>query len=201
MIQTILFDVDGVIIKLREKYFSTKLIEDFGMPLNQEAINSFFQNDFLLCEKGEKDLKIELEKQITLWGYPGTVEELTQFWFSGEAELVPEVVDSIKNVRSKGVKCFLSTNNEKYRVDYLWNTVGIKNFMDGYYSSAVVGHMKPQKEFWQEIHNRLGNTPKDTVLVWDNQKDMSNSASEFGFWGELFTDNLSYQKTMNKYLK
>lgn len=201
MIKTILFDVDGVIIKLREKYFSEKLVQDLGMDLDEAAIAKFFKNEFLLCEVGKADLKQELEKQIPFWRYPGTVEELTDFWFSGEAELVPAVVTSIESIRNKGVKCYLSTNNEKYRVEYLWDIVGIKNFMDGYYSSAVIGFMKPQQEFWAEIHNRLGNPEKNTVLVWDNQKTMSDSAKNFGFNGEFYSDFESYQSTMKHYFQ
>ncbi len=199
MIKTILFDVDGVIIKEREKYFSQKLVEDLGMPLDTAAIQRFFQNEFLLCETGKADLLQELEKQLPKWGYKGTVQELTDFWFSGEAELIPEVVESIKQLRTQGVRCYISTNNEKYRVNYLLDTVGLEQFLDGVFASATVGFMKPQQEFWSEIHKELGFPEKNSVLVWDNQKHMSDSATEFGFIGEFYKDFSGYENTLKNY--
>ena len=201
MIKIALLDVDGIIIKLRSKYFSQKLVEDFGLQLDADAIVKFFQNEFILCETGKADLKEELKKQIKIWQYPGTVEDLMKIWFEGEQELVPEVVNFIKKLRSNGIKCFLATNNEKYRTDYLLNVVGIKNFVDGYFSSAIIGFMKPQNEFWQEVYSQLGNPTKDTVIVWDNKKEIVDSAKEFGFTSELYVDLAHFEKTMNELVK
>lgn len=200
MIKVILFDCDGPIIK-RAKYFSQRLKEEKGIVTDTEDERSFFANEFLLCEKGRADLKVEMGKRLKTWGWTGTVEELMEYWFSGEAEADTEMTECIKELRSKGIKTYLSTNNEKYRVDYLWNIVGLKNILDGKMPSSELGHLKPETKFWEQAYKRLSNVSKDEVLVLDDAQSAINSAKEFGFKAEFYKNFESFKKVMEeKYL-
>jgi FMN phosphatase YigB (HAD superfamily) len=71
----------------------------------------------------------------------------------------------ILKLKDNGVKAYLATNNEKYRTEYLWNVVGIKNFLEGLFSSCYLGYMKPEVEYWQEIYKVLNKYPKENILV------------------------------------
>ncbi|MEK7161874.1 MAG: hypothetical protein AAB729_04260, partial [Patescibacteria group bacterium] len=86
MIKVILFDCDGPIIR-HTKYFSQRLKDEKGIVTDTKDQSSFFNNEFLLCEKGHADLKVEMGKRIGTWGLTGTVEELMEYWFAGEAEV------------------------------------------------------------------------------------------------------------------
>ena len=123
MVKIILLDCDGLIIK-HAKYFSERLKEERGIITDTRDEASFFSNEFLLCEAGKADLKQELQKRLPIWGFKGSVAELMEFWFSGEAEVDREMAACITALRQAGIKCFLSTNNEKYRVEYLWQVAG-----------------------------------------------------------------------------
>jgi len=200
MIKVILFDCDGPIIK-RTKYFSQRLKEKQGIVADSQDEQSFFNNEFLLCEKGHADLKEEMDKRLKIWGWTGTVEELMDFWFSGEAEVDLEMSAYIKELRSKGIKTYLSTNNEKYRVDYLWDVVGLKNVLDGKLPSCELGHLKPETKFWEQAYKRLSNISKDEVLVLDDAQSAIDSAKEFGFKAEFYKNFESFKKVMDeKYL-
>lgn len=196
MIKVILFDCDGPIIK-HNKYFSLRLM-DLGHKLDHEKIQDFFRNDFLLCETGKTDLKQELQKRIKNWGWDRSLEELLDFWFKGEAETNEEMKKYISLLRNQGIKGYLSTNNEKYRVDYLWNAVGIKNFLDGKLPSGELGYLKPQVEFWQEAYSRIPKVAKEEVLVLDDTESAIHSAREFGFNAEFYTDFKSFKKVMEE---
>ncbi len=200
MIKVILFDVDGVIVRLREKYFSQRLAESSSLNLDESSIKSFFSNEFLLCEIGKGDLKQELHQRIKAWGYLGTVDELIKFWFEGEAELIPQVVEEIKALRSKGVKCFVATNNEKYRTQYLWERVGLINFMDGIFSSAHVGFLKNDINFWEKVYKELSEYGKGEILVLDNEEDIVKAAKSFGFSAELFTGDDNFKQRIGNYI-
>lgn len=194
MIKVILFDCDGPIIK-REMYFSQRL----GIPY--EKLKDFFEGDFLLCETGKKDLKEELKVHIKSWGVSKSLDELMDFWFSNEAEVDRQMTDQIFLLRQRGIKCFLATNNEKYRTEYLWTVVGLKNFLDGLFSSCYVGYMKSHAEFWQEAYKNFSEISKQEILVVDDDPQNVKSAQQFGFTASLYTDFENHQNYINEILK
>lgn len=196
MIKVILFDCDGPIIK-REKYFSQRL-KDLGMGLNEDLVTKFFKTEFLEIERGKADLKQALQGKIESWGYKGTVKELMDFWFEGEAEIDQEMKNYIISLRQNGVKCYLATNNEKYRTEYLWNVVGLKDFLDGVFSSCYSGYLKPQIEYWEEVYKGLSKIPRNEVLFWDNLPAAVESAREFGFNAEVYKNFIDVKKVMEE---
>jgi len=196
MIKVILFDCDGPVIK-REKYFSQRLL-DLGMKLDVQKIQDFFHNEFLLCETGNADLKQELAGRIKEWGWQKSLDELLDFWFDGEAEVDQLMKKYIEDLRQKGIKCYLATNNEKYRTEYLANVVGLKDFLDGIFSSCYLGYMKPQIEYWEEAYKSLSDVHKNEVLLIDNLDLAVKSAREFGFNAEHYENFEGFKKIMEE---
>jgi FMN phosphatase YigB (HAD superfamily) len=197
MIKIILFDCDGLIIR-HEKYFSLRLAERNGLYLADEnkEQKEFFNNLFLKCIIGQADLKVELGKNLGLWDWQGTVEELMKFWFSGEVSIDQELKAFILNLRKNSFRCFLSTNNEKYRAEYLWSVVGLKDVFDGIYASAYVGHSKKDKLFWDNVYKNFPNNPKEDILVWDDDSSNVKTVKEFGFNAEFYSDFALFKNIM-----
>src|SRR4051812_34566705 len=98
MIKIILFDCDGPIVK-HTKYFSQRMLEQKGIQTDVEKQKAFFSKEFLLCETGKADLKEELSMRLDIWNWQGTVEELMDFWFNGEAEVDEAMKDYIIKLR------------------------------------------------------------------------------------------------------
>lgn len=194
MIKVILFDCDGPIIK-REKNFSQRLKEEKGLDVHLEKETSFFKGEFLECEIGKADLKEVLPKWLPVWGWLGTVDQLLDYWFEGETQVNPAMKNYIINLRTKGVTCWLATNNEKYRTEYLWNIVGLKSFLDGIFSSCYLGYMKPDAQYWEQIYKTLDNIPKQEVLVLDDKQSAIDSAKAFGFNAEFYTNFENFRNT------
>ena len=199
MIKLILFDCDGLIIK-HEKYFTVRLAAERGVVLEDENAKQkeFFKGVFIDCETGKADLKEELQKDLGLWSWSSSVEELMEYWFSGEATVEKEMKDFVLGLRQKGFKCFLCTNNEKYRTEYLQNVVGLKNIFDGLFSSASIGYLKKQQEFWQEVYKNFDGIEKQNVLVCDDDMPNVEAASKFGFNAEFYTNFESFKKVMSE---
>lgn len=197
MIKTILFDVDGISVH-REMNFSERYAQEFGVPI--EKVTPFYFNEFQPCLVGKADLKIEIEKYLLAWGWTKSVDELIKYWFEHENKLDQTFLNSLEALKDKGVTCYLQTRNEKYRVNYLWNDLGLKNYFIDIFDSAKLGCKKPEIEFWAAIYDQLGQCPKEEVLVWDDKQENVDSARQFGFQAELFTTYDEYTKTLKKHL-
>lgn len=94
MATAILFHVDGVILYPRDKYFSQRLLEE-AYKIDEEKISSFFKNKYKQVIIGKADLKEEVAKVMSGWGWPGTIDELLDFWFSYENKLNQGVIDFV----------------------------------------------------------------------------------------------------------
>jgi putative hydrolase of the HAD superfamily len=197
MIKIIIFDTDGMVVH-REMYFSQCFSQEFGVPI--EKVLPFFKNEFQLCLVGKADLKQELIKYLDQWGWQKSVEDLLAYWFGHESGVDEKVLKSISTLRNKGLQCYLNTNNEKYRTQYLFEKLGLKNLFDGVFSSAKLGYLKPQPEFWSAIHGHLGKPDKSAVLVWDDDEKNVESAKNFGFHSELYSGFESYEERMKSLL-
>lgn len=181
--KVILLDMDGLVIK-RDKVFSIRISEKLNISINE--VLPFFKNEFQLCLVGKADLKKELKKYVTKWGWSLSIDELLKFWFEGEQEVNEQLLIKVSELRKNGLKIYLATNNEKYRVDYLWNTIGLKSYFDGIFSSAEIGLKKPDPEFYIKVLSLLKTTP-DSVIFMDDDEENVSSAKEVGMEARLYS--------------
>jgi len=173
-----LFDIDGVLIKASEP-FSTRYEREIGEP---GLMTTFFTGVFQECLVGKADLKEEAGKRLRDWKWDGDVDAFLEHWFSAEAAISYEVVDIIKDLRSRGKICYLITNQEKYRTIYLTEKLDVDSLADGFYSSSLLGVKKPSKEFYMEVLKRIGyqGAMNEVFYVDDDMKNI-DSAQEIGF--------------------
>lgn len=198
MIKFLLLDCDGIIVD-REKYFSQRLVEQ-GIEIDMNKVKEFFIGDFLLCETGKKDLKEELVKQLPQWKLNWSVDDVLHFWFSGERALNQQMVNKILEIKQKGVKVYIATDQEKYRTQDLWNEVGLRNFTDGIFSSADLGFLKSDIQYWQEVFKKLPKHQKHEVLFCDHEDHKIKPAKEFGYLTEKYIGFEQFSQKIKTYL-
>jgi len=178
MYKAILFDVDGVVLKPRDKYFTDRLREE-GVDLSKESEKVFFGNEYKKIVVGKADLREEVSKYLSEWGWEGSVDELLHFWFSYEDKFDYEVLDLVNELREKGVNCYLASDHSKYRADDLMSKKEIKDRFDGGFFSGYVGCTKEELDFFEYVLNDLG-LEKDDVLFVDDDPENVKVAEEFG---------------------
>ncbi len=182
MIKVIIFDADGVLVN--GVRFSDALEKDYGISL--ETTLPFFTGPFQECLIGNLDLKEAVEPYLESWGWSNGVDAFLEYWFSVEHTLNEELIEYIQVLREKGVLCFLGTNNEKYRFQYMLEKMGFADSFDRTYASAHLGFKKPDHEFFKRIYNDLNNINKSEILFLDDDTDNVKSAKEFGINAEIY---------------
>lgn len=178
--------------------FSERLARDYGITTGQT--DEFFKNGFLAAEIGKADLKAQLPKYLGHWGWRKSRDEFLQYWFESEHYLDERLLASIRDLRVKGFGCHLATNQEKYRAEYIRNSMELAEVFDNIFVSADLGHMKPSQKFWEKVVRSLGIADKTEALVWDDKEDRVAGARQFGLQAELYKNFEDYQKVLDNYL-
>jgi len=196
-IKAILFDLDGLVILKQDKLFSLRFAEENN--ITKEQVNEFFLNDFRECSFGRADLKEKIAPYLIKWNYDGTVDDILKFWFESENVIDLEVLKIITNLRSNGIKCYIATRQEKYRMSYLLNDLKLKEYFDGTFCTCDIGYDKWQKEYWDFIFEKLKFKPDEIMFFCDTQKNV-DAAEKLGVEAYFYT-NINLLKDRTAFLK
>lgn len=191
--KAVIFDCDGMVN--HEQRFSERLAA--YVPLEKSL--PFFKNEFQRCLIGKADLKEELAKKIREWGWQGSVDDVLTLWFSDDAnELDEEIVTAIKKLRSKEIKCYLTTNNERYRTEYLTGHKDLAQLFDAIFPSYLVGAKKPEPAFYEYVFSKIPEY-KQEVLYWDDDQGHISEAERMGIPSKFYTKE-EFFRTMQSLL-
>lgn len=192
MIKAIIFDTDGMTVN--SEMFSVQFNKDYGVPMDN--LLPFFKNEFQPCLVGRADLKKEIESYLPKWGWKDSVDKFLNYWFDAENHVDKRIVEAVEKIKKSGIKCYLATNQEKYRTQYLRNEMGFSKIFDEVFSSAEVGYKKPQPEFFEYILKEI-ELSKDEVQFWDDTEKNIQGAKEFGFDAQLYQNFEGFAANLN----
>ena len=197
--KAIIFDADGMLNKATK--FSTRFSKDFNVPI--ETMLPFFQGSFQECLIGKADLKEELSKHLQKWKWDEPVETLLNYWFERDNKLNGNLIQKIKLLRQQGIRCYLATNNEKYRTNYMIKKLGFKDLFEKVFSSADLQCKKPEPEFYEKMLRAI---QKETGLeshhiqFWDDDEKNVTGAKLFGLKAYQYTDNKHFNELITSVL-
>lgn len=191
MIKALLIDGDGATIK-KTKYFSDVYAEEYHIP--EEKLRPFFKDKFRMCQRGKADLKVEVGPYLKGWGWKGSVDEFLDYWFHTQTIPNQPVLDALKDVRARGIKICLVTDQEKYRANYISTELGFKDDFDELFYSCDLGYSKSQKEFFEIIIKKLNLKPEE-IIYWDDED--IEMAKEVGINASVFTSFQNFQEEVN----
>jgi putative hydrolase of the HAD superfamily len=195
MIKAILFDADGVLIN--GPMFSEYLARDYD--ITQDDTKTFFTGVFKDCVTGKADLKEVLPPYLKEWGWKKSVDEFIEYWHTVEHTINQDLVKYIQDLRKKGIKCYLATNQTKYRFEYILKEMEFNTFFDKCYVSAQLGYRKPDMDFYRKVMKDLEGIERKEVLFWDDTPQNIAAAKEFGMHAELYTSVEDFKQRMDTY--
>ncbi|NQV13567.1 MAG: NUDIX domain-containing protein [Parcubacteria group bacterium] len=191
-VRDIIFDADGMVID--SEMFSVQYGKEFG--ISPDEMLPFFNGVFTDCKVGKADIKKELRPFLSGWKWTGTVDEFLQYWFKAEHHIDERMVGKIKKLRSQGIKCYLVTDNEKYRTKYLREEMGLGELFDGIFSSPDIGYEKSDRRCFEKVYRVLqkNGTAKNEIMFWDNDQENVEVARKFGLVGHLYQNFAEFEK-------
>lgn len=196
----ILFDVDGVLIRL-PNYFSKEL-ENKGFKNAGEVLTSFYKgNDNHQCLDGKADAKKAIMPYLIKIGWKQTAEDYFKQQFQFERNyLDKKFIDLIKQLREKGVKCYLGTDQEKNRAELLLVELDFRNIFDGYFISCHVGYRKCHDNFWsyalKKLKKELPDIKPGEIVFFDDIQNNIDIAIKFGIQAFLFKSMAQFEKDL-----
>lgn len=188
-IQSILFDVDGVLIQ--GQLFSIKLARE--LKLDQKEVAHFFDTEFQQAVVGQQDLKKIIEPFLNSWGWKKTVEQFISYWRESENQPNQELISLVPQLQSKHIGCYIASNQEQYRGQYLFDDLEFGRLFDHCFFAYEIKAKKTDLKYWTYVWNSLqyleGGIEKNQVLLIDNSTANINQAKNFGFQGHLYENN------------
>src|SRR5258708_1571279 len=183
MTKALLLDADGVTL-IKQGYFSEIYSREYSVP--QEKIISFFKNEFRDCQLGKIDIKQVLPNYLKEWGWQKSVEDFLQYWFQKNTIADERVVNKVQEIRAKGTKCYLTTDQEKYRAEYTRKNLNFENMFDDCFFSCEAGYLKSDPEFFKTVLSKLNLQPSEVEFL-DDEKENIESASGVGIAAKLYS--------------
>lgn len=193
----VLFDADGV-LTLPEDVFTIVYARSHG--LNPEPFENFFKNEWKQIVTGAQDLKQSIADNPELWQWDGTTDELLEYWFKTEDVRNEELLKIISDIREQGIPCYLATDQEKHRAEYMKNVM-FKDLFGGYFVSSELGVTKTDPKFFELVLGHLGeqypDLKPDEIIFYDDSQSKVDTAKGLGIDARLFTANDQVRELLN----
>ena len=164
MIRAILFDADGVIQTAPNTRSLLK-----SLITESEQADRFLAEVFAAerpCLTGQKDFAQELQIVLNRWNVRTPIRHALAIWES--IQPISEVMSEISNIRKNGISCYLATNQQLLRADYMRSAFNYDILFDGAFYSYEVGAAKPDELYFQRVLSRLPIPSSQVLFIDDN---------------------------------
>lgn len=197
MIQAIVFDADGVLVK-PPSWFVTRAHELYGVP--KDEFMAFIHRKFKRCTTGELDLEIALVPLLERWQVPVSIPEFIQAWLEHENVLDPGMLEEVQLLRALGLPCFVGTNQERNRANFMRLEMGLQADTDGVFASCDLGARKPDRVFFDRLAKRLNLEPASLLLIDDSHENVAGARAS-GWCAEHFSTRQAFRKHLLSHTK
>ena len=166
MIQTVIFDLGGVLVRTEDRIPRQLLAEKFGMTY--EEIDSLVYSSPTSKEAGEGKISAEQHKETVLKTLGLPLDSFKSFGdeFWGGDRLDKKLVEFIGGLQGEYTTVLLSNAWDDLRplLVNLWKIDGI---FDHIFISAEVKLAKPDPRIYQHVINELQQNPSEMIFVDD----------------------------------
>lgn len=195
MIKAIIFDLNGIFIQ--SPNLSTRFQEKFGVPL-EEFLPALKEIMAKVKNRNAENSFNYWRPYLEKWGLNLTEEEFFSFWFGAEKENL-EVIEIVRQIKKKGIKIFILSNNLKEKSNYYQDSFQfLKEIPDKIYYSWQTGFIKPNPEAFKNVLSENNLEPEE-CLYFDDQEKNIEAANSLGMNAFLFKNTEDLKRTLVEY--
>jgi len=177
MIQTIIFDLGGVLVRTEDRIPRQLLAEKFGMTYDE--MDSLVYGSPTSKEAGEGKISAEQHKETVLKTLGLPLDSFKSFGdeFWGGDRLDKKLVEFIAGLRGEYTTALLSNAWDDLR-PLLVNLWKIDDIFDHIFISAEVKMAKPDPRIYQHVINELQQDPSEMIFVDDFIENVKAAKAE-----------------------
>lgn len=181
MINSIIFDLDGVLVETRQMHFDTlnqALYDNKFFPV-QKKVHDHFLNGLPTVQKldilmDEFDYVFSFEERDRI---TKRKKELTVKWLCDNLKENPELIELFKKLRAKEYKIGVASNAIRNTVTLCLNSIGVMKYVNFYLCNEDVKNPKPNPEIYQKMAEELRVKPEEMLVFEDNQHGVQSAIS------------------------
>lgn len=193
MINTIVFDLGGVIINLDVP----RCVKHFTRLMGAENVRNVLGIDdegegVVAVSAATKQLMHDYEYgNISTDGflhslqehcYPGTtIEQIREAWLSMLDALPQARLDYVAEVHRKGYRTILLSNSNELHWDPIWDQYRLGTYFDAVFASHHLHMAKPNREMFEHVMREAQTDNAHTIYVDDLDKNRA-AAERFAGW-------------------
>lgn len=182
MKKAVIFDLNGVFIQSPK--LSLRYAEKFGIS-EQEFLVALKEIMAIVRLPGAGEAYSYWKPYLDKWGINLNHEEFLHFWFSAEGGN-EEMVSLARELKARGFKLFIHSNNFRERSDYYKNNFPfLTELFDKLYYSWQTGYMKPDERGFRLILEENNLRPEECIYFDDSEHNVE-AAKSLGLESYIF---------------
>jgi putative hydrolase of the HAD superfamily len=195
MIKAIIFDLNGIFIQSPK--LSDRIAKDFGvtpdifLPKLSEIMNKVRQPEAGSSFNYWKPVLKE-------WNINFSEQDFWKYWFEVE-EPSEKMISFAKELKERGIKIFILSNNFKERAEYYGHYPWIHEVVDKAYFSWQTGFVKPNPKAWELILSE-NNLKAEECLYFDDQEKNIKASEEVGIKAFIFKSEEDLENIVKSYI-
>lgn len=166
MINTVLFDMDGVLVD-SEVFYLVRLVDFFREHHQHAPIDELKKTCGMSMDLFWRTLADLWDTDIE----PETIKAM--FPIEGENDYNdlknPHVHYLLKHLKARGLTVGIASASEQVEIDAMMEQTGITTWIDYTLSGADLPHSKPDPLIYRTAMQALHTTPEQTIIIEDSQ--------------------------------
>ena len=177
MIDTIIFDMDGVIVDSEPIHLSMtkELLKQFNIEISDQELHAFVgtsSRNMWGCFKEKFDLPISIEELLEQ-------DKSKYFKYLREHNVmpIPGVVSLIEDIHKASCPMILASSASAENIDIVLSKFGIAHYFKFRISGANLKHSKPHPEIFLTSASITNTKPKNCLVIEDSENGVKAAKS------------------------
>jgi HAD superfamily hydrolase (TIGR01509 family) len=177
LLRAVIFDMDGVIVDSEPAHVKSErqLFAPYGISLSDEELQSYMgRSSWFLLEDIIRKYGIDAKAERL---YPEHKKNLLQL-YREEVEPIPGALELIGDLKNRGVDLALASSSDRDLVLSIVEKFQLTSTFCVLVSGDEVQRVKPHPDIFLKALERLGRSPRESIVIEDSQAGVqaSNSA-------------------------